>query len=181
MHLPFNWFKWTQASHNESILCNPKPASLLALAQAILIPPLLDTCVCHTHKTKKKKKKKRKRRKKERLKLCSRSYTTFFGKMKLTIKWKAYGLLVCTKPLIDSLSWPQLFTRKAGYVYQLDPSMMLAQRYKCHFFFPLFFVFFFSRYLSTLTIKCLISSTLVLICKIMLESCLPIQILLPVQ
>ena len=93
----------------------------------------------HTQNQKKKKKKKRKRRKKERLKLCSRSYTTFFGKMKLTIKWKAYGLLVCTKPLIDSLSWAQLFTRKVGYVYQLDPSTMLAQRYKCLFFFSLFF------------------------------------------
>ena len=65
MHLPFNWFKWTQASHNESILCNPKPASLLALAQAILIPPLLDTCVCHTHKTKKKKRKKEKEERKK--------------------------------------------------------------------------------------------------------------------
>ena len=144
MHLPFNWFKWTQASHNESILCNPKPASLLALAQAILIPPLLDTCVCPTHThththTQKEKKEKKKKKKKDWMKLCSRSYTTFFGKMKLTIKWKAYGLLVCTKPLIDSLSWAQLFTRKVGYVYQLDPGTMLAQRYKCLFFFSLFF------------------------------------------
>lgn len=97
--LPFNWFKWTQASHNESMLCNPKPASLLGLAQAILIPPLLDTCVC--------------------LKLSSRSFTTFFGKLKSTIKWKAHGLFVPTKPLIDSLSWAQLFTRKAGYVFSL--------------------------------------------------------------
>ena len=92
----------------------------------------------HTH-TKKEKKEKKKKKKKDWMKLCSRSYTTFFGKMKLTIKWKAYGLLVCTKPLIDSLSWAQLFTRKVGYVYQLDASTMLAQRYKCLFFFSLFF------------------------------------------